>query len=78
MALPAYSLLALLRRLDRIDRTRRARFGHGLGVSFAVVGIGFLLRPLYGIDRMIECGKDREIMITLGTLDPVSLNSCHA
>src|SRR5262249_27316545 len=71
------TLCALLRCLQRVDRTRRAFLGQLIGIGFTVVTVGLFLRPHINIHRVRQYGENREIVIALRTMDQITLYSCH-
>jgi hypothetical protein len=72
-----HRLFPFLRKLDRVDILGDARLGDHIGVSLAVVGLGFLLGPGVNADGMWKGSKDRKMMMAFAAQNLVSLNSSH-
>src|SRR5262249_15004404 len=71
-------LNALLRSLQRVDRTRRPFLGQLIRIRLAIVVIGLVLHPYVHVDSMGQHGKYRKFMIALLTKDTVTFDCSHS
>jgi hypothetical protein len=62
---PVLILLALLGCLQRVDWPWLASLGKCLGVGLTIMVIRLILQPLGNVDRVVDSGKDRKVMLAI-------------